>query len=67
VVALPRKGAEAIADCESRNAEWEDRWTNKEVEDKVTLLLKQRHLTTKKQRHLTAEGAEKGIICSIED
>ena len=37
------KGAEAIADCESRNAEWEDRWTNKEVEDKVTLLLKQRH------------------------
>ena len=24
------KATEAIADCESRNAEWEDRWTNKE-------------------------------------
>ena len=37
------KEEEAIAD-------WEDRWTTKEVEDKVTLLLK--------QRHLTAEDAE---------
>ena len=26
-------GAEAIADCESRNAEWQDRWTNKEEQE----------------------------------